>query len=271
MKYKEIIPGERLRPYVRCYYFFESDSDVELDDTVFPGGHLEIVFNLGEGIWRSAADNGWLTTPPVELWGKLTQPLAIRSVGINRMLGIKFYAHSAAFFFNEELSGFNDRIADLRDLLGRPVRTLHEQLKEESDLGRRVQLLENFLLARLAEKEKRAANITMVGTIIREMQQNADPNSIRAIAGRYNISSRYLSRLFLQYTGVTPKLYDKIHRFQQSLRLITENRYSLTSIAYDCGYFDQSHFIRDFKHFAGITPSSYLPEAYPVAQALVNS
>jgi len=127
------------------------------------------------------------------------------------------------------------------------------------------------LVARLAEKEKRAVNITMVGKIIREMQQNPDPNSIRTIASQNNISSRYLSRLFLQYTGVTPKLYDKIHRFQQSLRLITENRYSLTSIAYDCGYFDQSHFIRDFKHFAGITPSSYSPEAYPVAQALVNS
>jgi AraC-like DNA-binding protein len=271
MKYKEIIPGERLRPYVRCYYFFESESDVELDDTVFPGGHMEIIFNLGEGIWRSAAGNDWYTTPPVELWGKLTQSLAIKSIGINKMLGIKFYAHSAAFFLNEELSGFNDQIADARDLLGKPVRSLHERLKEESGLDRRVQLLENFLVARLAEKEKRAVNIAMVGKIIREMQQNPDPNSIRTIASQNNISSRYLSRLFLQYTGVTPKLYDKIHRFQQSLRLITENRYSLTSIAYDCGYFDQSHFIRDFKHFAGITPSSYSPEAYPVAQALVNS
>ncbi|WP_431211728.1 helix-turn-helix domain-containing protein [Puia sp. P3] len=168
------------------------------------------------------------------------------------------------------MSAFNDQIADLRDLLGRPVRVLHERLREESALGRRVELLEGFLVARLAEKEKRAANITMVGSIIREMQQNPDPNSIRNIANRYKISTRYLSRLFLQYTGVTPKLYDKIHRFQQSLRLITENRYSLTSIAYDCGYFDQSHFIRDFKHFAGITPSSYAPEAYPVGMALVN-
>jgi len=229
------------------------------------------VFNLGEGIWRSASLDGWRTTPSVELWGKITQPLGIKSVGINRMLGVKFYAHSAAFFFSEELSAFNDQIADLRDLLGRPVRMLHERLREESALSRRVELLEGFLVARLAEKEKRAANITMVGTIIREMQQNPDPNSIRGIADRYKISTRYLSRLFLQYTGVTPKLYDKIHRFQQSLRLITENRYSLTSIAYDCGYFDQSHFIRDFKHFAGITPSSYTPEAYPVGMALVNS
>jgi len=271
MRYKEIIPGERLRPFIRCYYYFESESGVELDDTVFPGGHMEIIFNLGEGIWRSAANDAWQTTPPVELWGKITQPLAIKSIGPNKMLGIKFYAHSAAFFLSEEISAFNDRIADLRDLLGKPVRMLHEQLREEQDLAARVGLLERFLLRQLNGKAKGAGNITMVGKIVREMQQNPDPNTIKAIAGQYNISSRYLTRLFQQYTGVSPKLYDKIRRFQQSLRLITENRSSLTAIAYDCGYFDQSHFIRDFKHFAGITPSAYSPESYPVGQAIVNS
>ncbi|MBS1605667.1 MAG: helix-turn-helix transcriptional regulator [Bacteroidetes bacterium] len=271
MKYKEIIPGERLRPFIKCYYSFESESDIELDDTVFPGGHMEIIFNLGDGIWRSASDGCWQTTPPVELWGKITQPLAIRSIGINKMLGIKFYAHSAALFLNEELSGFNDQIADLRDLLGHPVRTLHERLKEKQDLNGRVALLEDFLLSRLTEKDRRVRSITMVGKIIREMQHNPDLNSIRIIAGQYNISSRYLGKLFLQYTGVTPKLYDKIRRFQQSLRLITENQSSFTAIAYNCGYFDQSHFIRDFKQFAGFTPSSYSPASYPVGQVLVNS
>jgi AraC-like DNA-binding protein len=103
------------------------------------------------------------------------------------------------------------------------------------------------------------------------MQQDTGLENITAIARRYNISTRYLCKLFLQYTGVTPKLYNKINRFQHSLRLIAENQFSLTSIAYDCGYFDQSHFIRDFKHFAGLTPSSYSPESYPVGQAISNN
>jgi AraC-like DNA-binding protein len=273
MKYTEIIPGEGLKPYIKCYYTFESDFNVEFDDTVFPGGHMEIIFNLGEGVWKSSVNDKFHTTPPVELWGKLTHPLPVRSVGKNMMLGIRFYAHSAAYFLNEEVYEFNDQIADLRDLLGAPVKILHARLKETSQLNRRIQLIEDFLLNRLSLREKKISsnNISMIGQIINEMQKNDMPDHVEVIARRHNISSRYLRKLFLQYTGVTPKLYNKISRFQQSLQLITGRQSSLTSIAYDCGYADQSHFIRDFKSFAGFTPSSYAPDAYPVSQAIISN
>jgi len=270
MKYTEIIPGERLRPYIKCYYTFESDSNVELDDTVFPGGHMEIIFNLGEGIWQSYVNEVFHTTPQVELWGKLTQPLAVKSVGKNMMLGIRFYAHSAAYFLNEEVWEFNDQVSDLRDLLGTPVKTLHARLREEPQLDKRIRLIEDFLLSRLTVKERKlnSTNIAMIGQIIREMQLNDTPDHVEVIARRHNISSRYLRKLFLQYTGVPPKLYNKIHRFQHSLQLISGNRSSLTSIAYEAGYADQSHFIRDFKSFTGFSPSAYSLDSYPVAQVL---
>jgi len=273
MKYTEIIPGERLKPYIRCYYTFESDSNVELDDTVFPGGHMEIIFNLGEGVWKSSINQVFCPTPQVELWGKLTQPLPVKSVGKNMMLGIRFYAHSAACFLNEQVWEFNDQIADLRDLLGAPVRTLHAKLRETPHLSRRIELIEDFLISRLTLKERRLNNthISMIGQIIKEMQKDDTPDHVEVIAHRYNISSRYLRKLFLQYTGVTPKLYNKIHRFQHSLQLVSESGSSLTSIAYDCGYADQSHFIRDFKSFTGFPPSAYSPNAYPVSQALSNN
>ena len=90
-----------------------------------------------------------------------------------------------------------------------------------------------------------------------ELKQKDFFDNIENVASRYGITSRYLQKLFLQYTGLTPKLYTKINRFQNSLRLVTQNNNSLTSIAYDCGYFDQSHFIREFKSFTGLTPSGY--------------
>ncbi|HVI45299.1 MAG TPA: helix-turn-helix transcriptional regulator [Chitinophaga sp.] len=268
MKYQEIAPGEQLRPYVKCYYIFESEANIELDDTVFPGSHMEIIFNLGEGIWQSSVNKVFYTTPQVELWGKLTQPLPVRASGKNVMLGVRFYAHSAAYFLQDELSQFNDQVSDLRDLLGEPVRTLHARLREVSQLSKRIALIETFLLDLLAQREGKARQLAMVEQIIREMQPDTNADKLEAIASRYNISSRYMRKLFLQYTGVSPKLYNKITRFKLSLQLITENQSSLTSIAYDCGYFDQSHFIRDFKSFAGLTPSDYSPESYPVGQTI---
>jgi AraC-like DNA-binding protein len=266
MKYQEIIPGSLLKQYVKCYYTFESDANVELEDTVFPGGDMEIIFNLGEGIWKSSVNEEFCTTPPIELWGKLTQPLAVRSVGKNKMLGIRFYAHSAAYFLNEQIWEFNNQVADLSDLLGAPVKLLHSKLRETSQLTTKIELIEAFLLRRLSIKEKKADNISLIGQVINEMQKDTEPSNIETIASRYKISTRYLGKLFLQYTGVTPKFYNKINRFQRGLQLVAENQSSLTSIAYECGYFDQSHFIRDFKLFAGITPSAYSPGS--VSQAI---
>ncbi|HEY5825191.1 MAG TPA: AraC family transcriptional regulator, partial [Cyclobacteriaceae bacterium] len=68
----------------------------------------------------------------------------------------------------------------------------------------------------------------------------------------------------------TPKLYGKINRFQHSLGLINQKDTSLTDIAYEAGYFDQSHFIREFKSFTGVTPSSYSPQSFPISFAFAN-
>lgn len=271
MTLKEIKPSERLRPYVKCYFIFESESALELEDIVFPGGNMEIMFNLGEGIWRSAVDNVFQTTPPVELWGQITRPLAIQSKGNNTMLGIRFFSHSAACFLNEDIWEFNNQIADLRDVLGHPVKTLHSRLMEVRELSKRIDLIENFLLSRLSAVEKRPEKIAMVGHMVQDMRKNAFTETMEVVASRYNITPRYLQKLFLQYTGIPPKLYGKINRFKQSLRLISNKENSLTSIAYDCGYFDQSHFIREFKSFTGLTPSAYFPEQYPVTQVFSNS
>ena len=56
MKYTEIMPGDRLKPYVKCYYIHEAETDVAFDDTVFPSGCMEIIFNLGTGKWQTAVE-----------------------------------------------------------------------------------------------------------------------------------------------------------------------------------------------------------------------
>ena len=263
MLYKEIIPGKTLQPYVKHYYLFESDTATTFTDTVFPGGSMEIIFNLGAGVWQSLAYGQYYTTPPVELWGQITRPLPIRSIGKHCMLGIRFYPHSAGLFLNEELSALNDQITDGRDIYGNTVRHLYEQLQNTSSLDKRIILIETFLLQCLAANEDKCRNISFIQHLLQDIKTDL---SIQVIAARYNISTRYLHKLVYRYTGLSPKQYNKIHRFQQSLKLITSTDSSLTAVAYDCGYFDQAHFIKDFKSFTGTTPSAYLAESFPVNQ-----
>jgi AraC-like DNA-binding protein len=267
MKYKEILPGERLRPYIKCYFLLESEENIAFADTLFPAGHIEIVFNLGEALWQSAIDTVFQTDPPIELLGQITRPLSIKTKGECTMLGIRFFPHSAACFLKEELGKLNNQISDLRDVLGSSVRTVHAKLLEEPNLAKRIELIESFLLNRLSLTFRKADKLTLIGQILKEMQRNDSYDTIKTIASRYNISPRYLQKLFVQYVGVTPKVYSQINRFQLSLKHITKKCGSLTSAAYNCGYADQSHFIREFKSFAGMTPSAYLLEYSPVNQA----
>ena len=100
-----------------------------------------------------------------------------------------------------------------------------------------------------------------------ELRNQHVPDTMETMAARYGITARYMQQLFVQYTGLTPKLYNQINRFQKSLRLVTAGNESLTAIAYECGYADQSHFIREFKTFTGHTPSGYSVENSPVTMA----
>jgi AraC-like DNA-binding protein len=279
MKYREIIPDLRLRSYIKCYYIYESSSAAAFEDTVFPSGCMEIIFNLGQGQWQTARGTGFVTTPPIELWGQITQPLAIRSSGKNIMLGVRFLPHGAACFFREKLDRFSDCVLDLKSVIGAGtmeiagagVAALYTRLQDTAAWSTRIGLLEEFLLRHLSQAEARLDKVAVVNEIMSELRSENFFDNISNVASRYGISSRYLQKLFLQYTGLTPKLYNKINRFQRSLRLVSQNDLSLTSIAYDCGYFDQSHFIREFKSFTGYTPSGYAAATSPITLAVAQA
>jgi AraC-like DNA-binding protein len=260
MIYKEFIPGEALRQYIRCYYIYDLDTDIIFEDRAFATGCIEIMFNLGTGKWQTGREDKFTTTPPVELWGQIIQPLAFKSIGKNTMFGIRFYPHTAAVFFNDDVKLFNNHVTDFTAVAGKSVRILHERLLETTLPGKQVELVEAFLLKKLFLFEKRFSRLSVVENVIAELKQDDFFDNLENVASRYGFTARYLQKLFLQYTGLTPKLYHKINRFQKSLRLISKKDLSLTSIAYECGYFDQSHFIRDFKSFTHLLPSANITE-----------
>jgi AraC-like DNA-binding protein len=264
MEFSYFSPSAILQPYIKHYYLFESRSDIQFEDTVFPGGDMEVIFNLGKGVWESASDNTFTTTPQIELWGQITKPLAIRSTGRHTMLGIRFLTHSVSCFLDDEISLFNNQVSDLSDILGNPVKTLHARLLEKNSPAERIALIEDFLIKRLVRNEKKSPSMNKVASILTSIKKDTEESNITTIASRHGMTTRYLHKLIYQHTGLSPKSYTKIRRFQLSLKLVAKNDQPFTSIAYDCGYFDQAHFIREFKSFTGVTPSAYLENKFPV-------
>ena len=267
MTYYEIKPGQLLQQYVKCYYVYESSSQVTFEDTVFPSGCMELIFNLGTGNWQTQPGETFVTHASIELWGQLNRPLPVRSIGRNTMLGIRFYPHAAASILPDKASLFNNQVIDYRDIANPSINTLQAQLQETSNWNKRIALLEKYLLQQLQQAGKRLGKVDVLKDLMYELRHQDVYDTMETIATRYGISARYMQQLFLQYTGLTPKLYSQINRFQHSLRLVTNRNTSLTDIAYECGYADQSHFIKEFKAFTGTTPSGYSINNSPVTLA----
>lgn len=271
MNYKEFKPTGILRDFIQSYFICETETGVLSEDKVFASGCLEIMFNLGTTSKRFSINNNLVTEPDIQLWGQVLKPMAIKSFGKHSMLGIRFFPHSAACFFNESMEQFNDGVFDLEDVIGNAVKQLHEQLLASGTITRKIELIESFLIKRLQLFDKKSTKLSLISSVMHDLQRDDTIVNIEVMASRYGISARYLQKLFLHYSGLTPHLFRKINRFRKSLYLVSSNNGSLTTIAHHCGYFDQSHFIKDFKKFTGTLPSCFQPESSTEVLAILNS
>lgn len=131
------------------------------------------------------------------------------------------------------------------------VRTLEANLQATTSDASRVAVVERFLL------ELPFTRDPLVERAVALLASCEDDGRIAHVARMLDVSERQLERRFLARVGLSPKRFAALRRFERALELATTAP-SLTRVALDAGYYDQSHFIRDFKRFAGASPSALL-------------
>ncbi len=257
MRYQEFSPCSILKDYIQYYFVCETDTAVFTEDKVFATGYIEIMFNLGTDGPQQIKNGNLISQPDIQLWGQTIHPFTFSSFGKHSMLGIRFFTHTAACFFDGPVAAFNDKVIDFKDIGGKEAGLLYSRLLETQSLRRRIELVEEFLLKRLSLNMRKVVRLKLVNSIMHDLSKDDFFENIDNVASRYGISSRYLQKIFFNYSGLSPKLFSNIARFQKSIHLVASKHSSLTTIAYQCGYFDQSHFIKDFKFFTGTVPSRF--------------
>ncbi len=117
-------------------------------------------------------------------------------------------------------------------------------------------MLEVELLARLAERRTRHP---AVGYALSEFRRGPHASRVSRVSGAIGLSQRRFIQVFRQEVGLTPKLFCRVRRFQRVLsRIYRHEDIEWADVAVGCGYFDQAHFIHDFRAFSGINPTAYL-------------
>lgn len=157
---------------------------------------------------------------------------------------------------------FLDRVVPLADLLGADARALCQALGEASHMGARIACLDEALRRHLMAAP--ALDPRQLGAL--ELLGSRPDLDITAVAGLVGWSRKHLADRTRDALGVGPRTFRRLLRFQHATRILAgQPRPDWATMALDAGYCDQSHLIRDFREFAGLTPSAF------AARSLANS
>ncbi len=192
--------------------------------------------------------------PQLFIYGQTPKYSSIGLRGRFKNIGVSFHSTALKSIFGIDAIELTAVNAEFTSIL---KDNLSERLCNTQVLDKQLEALESFFLTLLYNRSvQRQNNTATYATLM--IRQGENLKDIRQLL---NISERSLERLFNDYIGISPKLYTRICRFQASLEIIRNANFSsLTEIAYLNDYFDQSHFIRDFKIFAGTTPSQFIAQ-----------
>lgn len=250
-------PGKALRPYVECYWLARgrANSEVAGVELLHPNGATGLLFNFGGVLERDGerlSGACWVDGPK-----RRTARLAVGET--LDLLGVRFLPGMAFPFLGESLAALaGGELMPGGALRRLELENLHERLLQAPDLTVRLALLENYLLERL--RRYGAPEEPVLTASLGWLQRCHGQASIAALVEALPFGQRHLERLFQRHMGLSPKRYARLLRVARSRDLIKQGgaANSLTDTALAAGYFDQSHFIHDFKAVTGFTPGGYL-------------
>jgi AraC-like DNA-binding protein len=250
-------PKPPLSEFVDIFWSYEGPEAEPEIERILPTGTLELVINLRQNELRFYDNecpekySRFSGAVVSGAHGRGLTPVAEASI-----IGVHFKPGGAFPFLGLPASDLADTHVDLETLWGLPAGWLRERLCEAELSAERFQLLQQALLSRLSQSvEKHYA----VSAALELFGNNLARPTVRAAAKYLGLSERRFIQVFKTEVGVTPKLFSRIQRFQQTRAFIQQNHSpDWATLALDFGYFDQSHLIREFLEFSGVSPTDYL-------------
>jgi AraC-like DNA-binding protein len=259
MIYQTYIPRSPLSQFVEFLWLREGNNLQKAQTRLLPTGSMELAIDLyGDTIplfdRHSRLQRG--STNGTRICGTHSESFIINNDSKISVIGVHFKPGGGISFFGLPAGELHNEIISLEELWQGRATELRERLLAAPTLKNRFLVLEQFLLTMLRSQHQHSA----VDFALQQFQQSSPP-SIRAVTEQIGFSTRHFNRLFRDRVGLTPKLFCRVRRLQKVLTLIAgKTCVDWMDVAFTCGYFDQAHFIHDFRTFADCTPTLYLAQ-----------
>jgi len=254
-------PASALRPYVREYCGWFEHMAAPLCRREPPSEIIPVIINFGAPVrvFDGADQERWtdydsFTTGPYDRF------VLVGSSGPSGGIQVNLTILGARMFLGQPLHELTNRIVGLDDLFGRDARRLVMELYDAPAWDARFAILDREIGSRIAIARPPAPAVLWTW---RRLVETRGRIGIGTLVGEVGWSQKHLIAQVREQIGLPPKTLARVLRFGRAVQLMRTGRGRLVDIANDCGYYDQAHFTRDVREFAGVTPSQLLESLMP--------
>ncbi len=255
-----------LKQFIKYYWAIESDETIMVNHKLLPVCNIDFVLNFSTPIKYTSADKKETVQKGFHFNGLRNQYCMINQTGKLNVLGISFFSVGLYPFLKTPISEFSNKSIELDMLSHGFISELEEKLRDTDSIAEKIEIMEKELV-KLIDFELIPENA--FNSIFNAFAAEENPMNVYGFCEKYGINQRKLERLFNLYIGTSPGAFYRLNRFQCILNQIMDRRYvNLTLLAHDNAYYDQTHFIKEFRTFTGCSPTQFLYEKRSVKQML---
>ena len=270
MNYHVYTPSPELQPFIKCFWSLEDEKqDDPVKQRVLPDGCMEMIFHYGDNYQQYFEDGSSIIQPKSFVFGQITKYIEIAPTGISGIISARFLPDGISPFLNMPLTTLENKAVPIIELFGEEGKKLEDCVINANDNYGRIKLIETFLFSKLTEQRTIDAITKSCVDLI--FQSQGQIGSVE-LADKMNINRRNIERKFISTIGISPKQLAKVARLQATLKMLEQKKtVTLTEIAYENGYYDQAHFIKDFREFTGMSPKSFFADNLKLSSLFTGS
>ena len=268
MVLKVFMPNRFLQPYISKIWIFESKYGIPKSDLklIAPNGEMKLVIPYKNNM-RSTIENKSKEHKEASfiIIGQMTKAAIIESEIDFGSIGIDFKPYGAYKFFPFPLSEITNYVYHAPDLFTRMGSELQDRLSEISGINEKVRFIEEFLLKQMLELNK---DDSITELAVNRIVASKGLIGVEELSEEVGYSRRHMVRKFTETIGLSPKEFSCIVRFHEIYKKYSLNSFNEEDL-YEL-YYDQSHFVKEFKRFSGMTPGEYLSQTNKFGSIFYN-
>jgi AraC-like DNA-binding protein len=252
MNYYTIAPPSTLAQYVRFFWVLEGNfNGSSFVYRSLADGCTELLFHY-YGTFQDLHNNE--TSPPALIHAQSSKHNRFSTKAPFGIFGVYLYPFALPALFNIPCCALTNQMPSLDSVLGTQGSELEERVMLAADNPARLKILTTFFEGLLVKNKSK--DPTFQRAVLYAINSKGAV-SVKQLANEFCLSERQFERKFKEYSGFNPKMYLRITRFHYAIEEHKNNFKTLSELAHLCGYYDQSHFIHDFREFSGYHPSHY--------------